>query len=305
MPKIHRFSKILFLALFCALFVKTPVFASQRLQISPTSAHIELSPTEPYSGSLRVSNIGDETIEYEVSVSPFTVSDRDYVPNFDTLDLTINAITKWISLSNATGTLTPGASTYVYYTVTTPADAPSVGQYAALLARITSKDNSGATVVANSRVAMPIYAAVAGNNREEGTILKNSIQNIIFSAPLSASSVVKNTGNIHSDASYALEVFNFFSEDLAYSNVANPDTHTILPNTTRLVSVSWPDSPKLGLFTVRQTIKFIDQTSINEKLVFLCPTWLLFIFIFALVVLILRIVVAIKKRKSNKKHFRF
>ena len=55
-------------------------------------------------------------------------------------------------------------------------------------------------------------------------------------------------------------------------------------------TISWDGAPHLGIFKVKQTVKFLGETKTTEKLVFICPIWLLFI-ILAIIFLIIFLIV--------------
>ena len=79
------------------------------------------------------------------------------------------------------------------------------------------------------------------------------------------------------DRTYTLQVYPLFGNEEVYTNEENPEKRTILPETRRLNTMSWDGAPQLGIFRVKQTVKFLDDTKVTEKLVFICPLWFLFV----------------------------
>ena len=277
-----KFSLIaLALAMVASLGVGMTAFAedlpAKRLQISPVVQKITLERGENYRSSIKVQNTGAEDFKYLVSATHYSVRDESYDPDFDSAT-SYSEMTNWITFDWTEGTAHPNDSIEVPLTISVPQDVPSGGQYAAIVAQIVNDDegaggNVGVTNIV--RAAMLIFASVAGNTREQGEVIENNIPAFLFTTPLSVSSLVKNSGNVHADASYTLQVYPLFSDEEVYTNEEVPTTYTILPETQRYNTISWEGAPQLGIFRVVQTIKFLDKTSTNSRIVFICPMWFL------------------------------
>ena len=74
----------------------------------------------------------------------------------------------------------------------------------------------------------------------------------------------------------------------------------VMPNTERYYSQKY-DLPPFGIFRVRQTIRIFDEESITEKMVIVCPIWLIFIILFIIFALIFYFVAKAKARKKAAK----
>ena len=172
------------------------------------------------------------------------------------------------------------------YTVNVPKDAPAGGQYAALMAQTSDGNSENATVVVTRRVGMVLYASVPGETRETGEIIKNTVNTFYFNPPVTVSSLVKNTGNVEQTAKYTVKIYPLFSDETIFSNEDEPDYRDTYPETTRFNSITWEKAPQIGIFNVEQKIEFAGQVSTVNKLVLICPLWLLFI-IFALLFFII------------------
>ncbi|MBR0403430.1 hypothetical protein IJI55_02685 [Candidatus Saccharibacteria bacterium] len=270
------------------------------IAVSPPKQRVSLNPGDTYTGSFTVYNKGDEEYKYKVEVTPYSVETQDYVSNF-TNENTYNQIAKWITVdSSTTGSLKPEESTEINYTVKVPTDAPGGAQYATIAT--TALDNSDGFMRTNTRVAMVFYAHIAGETREEGSILENNLPGIVFGGnKITASSLVENTGNTFSDAKYIMRVYPFGSSEEVYTNEDDPHTRIILPETKCYNSLSWDETPQLGLFTVEQTIEFMGQTSTTSKLVLVCPVWLIVIFVALILAIIFTIVTRARSRKQSRR----
>ena len=209
---------------------------------------------------------------------------------------------EWIKLEKDSGSVEPNNGDVVPFTITVPKDAPAGGQYATLIVQDDTEDpdGGGSIVIQNViRFAASIFAEVAGETRDEGKILENSIPSIVFSSPLRVGSTVKNEGNVHTDAEYILQVWPLFSDEEICTNEEKPETSLIMPDTERYHAQTC-NTPALGIFRVKQTVKIFGETSIVEKTILVCPLWLMFVVIFAIVFAISWFFTKNKNRKAKK-----
>lgn len=299
----HRLLCAVFLGAFCCFFWANSVFAAdgqpaQRLQISPVRQDIgDLKPGEKYTGTFKVQNIGSEAFKFSVGVSPYTVANENYDQDYDT-ETEYTDIVNWIKFSQESGEVKPNGEVEVAYTITVPADVAAGGQYAILYAEIASDgqvENTGLSTI--QRVGMKLYTNIEGNTRKTGSVIENKIPTFLFNPPISASSIVENTGNTHANVKYTLQVYPLFGDEEVYTNEEDPTTLVLLPDTRRLNTVSWDGAPALGIFRVKQTVSFWDETSTTEKVVFLCPIWFIFIILLIIFCIIFWIVSRIRNRK--------
>lgn len=284
-----------------------PTFAKSKTSISPPKADFTLQPGQSYRASFTLSNPGDESLKYKSYVTPYSVdgNDQDYAaPNYSKAGK-YNTITDWIKLDSEGGELAPGDHTSISYTINVPKDATPGGQYATIaIEEAKDTDNKNGSDIstgfqARSRVAMVIYGAVAGQVQKTGNIIDNNISSFYFNPPLTATSLVENTGNVHQEAEYILQVFPLFSNEEAYTNEEKPTVFTILPETRRFITQSWDGAPSLGIFKVKQTVRFAGNESVTEKVVIICPMWLVFLVIFGIVFLVVYLIARSKMRKGS------
>ena len=279
------------------------------LTFGPTSQRVSLQPGEKYRSSVIVSNpatsAGDT--KFALFVYPYTVTNDNYDPAFDKMN-TYTQIVDWITLDKTEGTLAPNDNMEIGFTIDVPEDAPAGGQYAAIVAQDMTNlenNNSGNVQIASiSAVGSIVVADVAGQTREYGEIFENNMPTFVMSAPFTASAGVKNTGNVHTDAKSVLQIWPLFSGEEIYTNEESEDNEQlVVPDTTRYFFNTWEDVPVVGIFRARQTVTIFDETSVNEKIIVICPLWLLFIVIFLIVLLLIWFVtlIARKVRKSKNK----
>ncbi len=293
------------------------------MTISPPKQKIVLVPGETFEGVIRVSNSahakGD--LHYSASIGSFGLG-KDEEGNIDYNDTDVDTVTSynqmmnWITLGKESGTVEPNGTDVVPFTISVPSDAPAGGQYATII----FQDDSGngttgdgnVSIESVVRFASSIIAEVAGETRDEGAILENSIPSFIFNNKLSATSTVRNDGNVHTDASYVLQVWPLFGdEEIECIDKTKPvsdkvemtlpgtdekvmaSTSLIMPETERY-HVEECNLPMIGIFRAKQTVNIFGETSVAEKTVFVCPLWLLFIIVFAIVLIIIWLVMRAK-----------
>ena len=281
----------------------TPVYAEEipkrRLQLSPAKFDLdELKPGETKEITLKVQNTGSEKFGYEVSVTPYSVVGEEYQQDFSA-ETNYTDIVDWISLSETEGEVEPDQQNLITIKVEVPQDVPAGGQYAAIMVRMkenTQASGEGAAITAYKQAGSIIFASVDGETRKTGSIVESKIPSFLFTPPITATSVVENTGNIHSNATYILQVYPLFGSEEVYTNEESPLRIPILPETRRLNTISWDGAPQLGIFKVKQTVKFLDKTEVTEKVVFLCPIWFLLIILAIIFLLIFLIVSRIFKK---------
>lgn len=290
---------------FVAHLFGSPVFADEEkseitLQVSPVKQKISLTPGSSYSGTFKVQNVGNVAFNYTTSATPYSVVDESYNPNYESI-ATYTQMAEWITIDKKTGsgTLQPGETVDVTYTVNVPNDVPAGGQYAVLMAQTESGNADNATVAVIRRVGMILYATVPGETRAEGEIVKNTVNSFYFNPPLTVSSLVKNTGNIEQSATYTVRIYPLFSKEAVFSNEDEPSVKDIYPETSRFNSITWEGAPQIGIFNVEQKIEFAGQISTVNKLVLICPLWLLFI-IFALLFMMIFWLVSRARNRKNE-----
>lgn len=313
MKKITRAITVAIIAAVCAAssirMASAETSTTSSLTFGPTSQRVSLKPGEKYRSSVVVSNPATSTgdTKFSLYVSPYTVTNDDYDPAFDQMG-TYTQIVDWIELDKTEGTLAPNTNMEIGFTVNVPEDAPAGGQYAAIVAQdMTGLDggsNSGLQIGSISAVGSIVVADIAGQTREYGEIVENNVPSFVFNPPYTASAGVKNTGNVHTDATSILQIWPLFSDEEVYTNEESEDNaKLVLPDTTRYFFNTWADAPAMGVFRARQTVTIFGETSVNEKIIVLCPMWLLFVVIFLIALLAIWIITMIvrKVRRSKAK----
>ncbi|MCR5700085.1 MAG: DUF916 domain-containing protein [Candidatus Saccharibacteria bacterium] len=278
------------------------------LMVSPPDQEIILTPGEVYEGSLKVSNPNDATtdLKYSVSVGAFSQKQSDgSKDDYGTVDTetktAYNQMMDWIELGKESGTVAPNTTDNIPFKIVVPSDAPAGGQYATILVRDDSKlGNTSGNVTINSltQIASIIYAEVAGETHEEGAILENNVPSFLLDNKLGTTSMVQNNGNVHTDATYVLQVWPLFSDEEICTNEENPTTSLIMPETSKYY-VENCNLPSMGIFRAKQTVKIFGETSIVEKTIIVCPIWMLFLIFFIIAAIIIWVMMRVQGRKKS------
>lgn len=283
-------------------------YAKRSFVLSPMSQRIMLVPGEAFVGSISIANPADsdEDFNYIVDKSPFYPVNKD---GNDYGDVTyserndMNMIIDWTTLEDEVGTLAPDETKEITFTIDVPIDAPAGGQYMALLVRENVEKQvieGSATITEIMQMSHIVYAEVIGETRKEGSILENNVPSFVTNSELTTTSMVRNDGNVHTDAEYILQVWPLFSDEEICTNAEKPNSVMILPNTQRYNSQSCK-LPSVGVFRVRQTVKIFGEESVVEKTIIVCPIWLLFIILFVIILFVIWIFTRTKSKKSSKK----
>lgn len=305
MNRSHFLLTAIISAFITTFFLATPTFALDgiTLQISPTSHKIALDPGNEYTDSVSIQNLNDQPIKYKMSLRPYQASDIFYNPDFAT-ENNYTQIVKWITFAEPSGELAPHSNKDIKYTIKVPADVPSGGQYATIVAETPAQTQAGSIEIISS-VGSILYAHIGSNTREEGSLVSQNIWPFQIGSPITTENTVKNTGNVDFDVTTTLKVSKLLTGNTVYDDSEDPLVQTVLPDSTRFIRSSWYDTPKLGVFTVTQTTSFLDQTYDLSGIVIVCPLWLTLviatIIALAIFLLIFNLIRYLKNRARRRK----
>lgn len=287
------------LSLLAALGFSVPTFADSQFSVSPMNQKIILTPGETYKGTFIITNPASSPADfnYKLTAGPFYVNEKydiQYTNNGD-----YNKIVDWIELPKSTGAIAPNSSEEVEFIVHVPAEAPAGGQYATINVASNEETPTGGTIniQATYSIAHIIYAEIAGTTVRKGEIPNISVPGFIFSGNISGTSSITNTGNVHGEGVYILEVYPLFSSEPYYTNEEEPEKKNILPDRTLVSTSYWEETPTFGIFNVVYSAEFEGVTREVKKMVIVCPLWALITICALILILILWLISRAKKRK--------
>ena len=285
------------------------------LTVAPMNQSIIIDPGDSYETSFRISNPSASTQDtyYKIEVEPFYTNEKGEVTYSAEADH--GEIAKWVTFNIPTeGKLEPNDTKDVVFTIDVPQNAPAGGQYLSVLVTASAKptdddggssssdgEESAATIKEVKKMAHLVYAEIAGSTNKKGEIFDMNLPSFLLSGNITGSASVKNTGNVHGDAKYTLQVFPLFSDEEIYTNEEKPATFTVLPDRQLFKEVSWDQTPSMGIFNAVFTVEFEGKTEQVSKMIIICPVWLLFLIIFIVFAIIIWIVLRVKNRGKKSR----
>lgn len=275
--------------------------------VLPMSQRFSLEAGQTYEGSIMISNSvnATEDFAYRVSVTPYSIIGDSYAADFSTVNA-YTTITDWITIDNPTGLLHPNEHHSIHFTITVPDDAPAGGQYAAL---VVGEDPNAETLTAEGvnvsnvlQLASVIYADVTGIIKRDGEILDNYLPGFSLDNHVTASAIVQNRGNVHSDAIIAINVDNLLTGESIFPIEEDDDKfrEIVMPESTRYITRTIDNLPPLGIIKLRQTVYFNDIVSTKEQTLIICPLWFIFLVTFAIVSVITLLIARHHHRRKTK-----
>ena len=290
------------------------------LQVSPVSRSLTLKPGEAYDGEFTVSNIGSEDFSVKVYASPFSVIGEQYDHDYSS-SKNYNQIHRWITFDRPEYTLAVGESIEVTYHIQVPENVPAGSQHAVLFAESGGNNSDSGGIQAISRVGVRLSAHISGQTHEEVAITDYSLPTILIyffgdsqevdkeqtsaqkstaatrirNSQVSATSKVKNSGNVDVRARYRFNITPYFGGDSVYSK----DEHALIyPDSEYRHSVAWDNTPRLGLFSVTYNVTAGSAKRDETRVVFVAPAWLLVIVLILLTIFTIWIILKVKKRRQ-------
>lgn len=274
--------------------------------VLPMSQRFNLTPGGSVKGKITIVNPADATedFHYQVSVTPYGVSDENYTADLTT-DSNRTMISKWIKIDEPKGVIKPNESKDVTFTINVPNDAPGGGQYAtiAIASDESSAKDEGVAVQNVFEMASVVYGLVAGETTHEGKIIENNVPGFVVNNPVMLGAVISNGGNVHEDASFVIAVSNFFTGQVILPTEEDDGQYSelIMPETTKNIEREVSGMPALGVMKISQTIYYQGEVSTVEKNVIICPIWFLILLIATICAIVATIVLIAKKHRKNKK----
>ncbi len=215
----------------------TSVHTAQALTISPPSLEFGVQPGQQANLEIKLYNEdATQPIDVTTETTTWTSGAKPGEPNFQE-SATAEDIAKWITVDKGPIKLDAQGRTTVPVSVNVPADATPGGHYGAIL--FTFKNPNAAQngqISITPKVATLFLVRVDGPNVVESGLIQSfgitggstSFQHL----PVSFTTVIQNTGNIHIKPKGAITITNSFGKMVATIDF-NTEKGATLPTTTR------------------------------------------------------------------------
>ncbi len=297
--------KLIFAGLFVALAIvlvpAASAFADDKagtvgVTVSPMYQKKVLAPGYTEVGTFTVSNPAQSAgpVSFSVEIRPFSY-DSEKGEVFAEKE-NYSEIVDWITLETTEGTLEPNEHREISFTIDVPEDTTAGGQYAAIIVK--SLNSQVGPINESFELAHLIYAEVSGEAIRKGNVDSAEVPGFLLSGDIYGGATITNEGNVHSYATQVLKVLPLFGNEEYFTNEEDPQSNLIMPDATRYTSVKWDGTPSMGIFRVKYAIEFEGVTSEVEKVVIVCPLWLLITIVVAIALLFVRIFF----NKKDKEH---
>ena len=292
---------------------ETPVSGGMSISLTPTSKILQIKPGAVYDETLAVRNDGETTIRVEVYAAPYSYvysNEEDLYKLGFTNENNFTQIARWISFRDSNGnyvekpvfSIDPGDVLEVAFRITTPANIPSGGQYAAIFAHTLSVPTTGGGIRTEASPGMVVY----GRSNEGEVVIDSEItelgieqKDVDNKSSIFASAKVKNTGNVDFTATGALKVEPIIGFG-SYESPATTGRMSIIPEAELVVSDAWTDAPSFGLYKATWTITVGDKTEVIEKVIFRISPLIMIAAISVLTIIVISIIMVIRKRKERR-----
>jgi hypothetical protein len=246
-----------------------------------------------------------------MSVKPYSVKDAKYEDISYDNQTNYTQISRWITFPQIEYKLKAGEAVDVPFVVTVPEDVPAGGQYAVIFASTTGsqKVSDGRMINAIYQPGMLVLGHVNGETREEGKVQSMEIKSFqppkrvagVNEHPVTGTAIVKNSGNTDFTVSSSMTINSIFTD----KEVAKVKTQefVVFPETERQLSLSWKDSPQVGIYKIRQTLTVLGKKHQITKIVLVISPTVVVIAAIILVLLAVGLRVFFRRRsgKSGKK----
>lgn len=277
---------------------------AMRIQVSPTDNRVSLNKGETTEYFFNVDNTGTEPYNFKVYVTPYSVTNEKYSPNFSN-ETSHTMVRRWIDFKNDAGeyvkentySVEPGQRKEVHYRIVVPEDIPGGGQYAMIFIEALPKnDNNTGGIRTISRLGYRIFGRTNGETKEAAEIISHDMDSFYTSGKVKTTGVVKNDGNADFNAIFKFKVEKIFGGTVFEDSKG----YDVLPETTRNIEMVWEDTPAFGIYRITSTMSVLDQTRSVTKIVLIIPVFMIVILLMLLTITIAWFIILYRKRQAQK-----
>lgn len=290
------------------------------ISISPISEIIQLSSGSNYEKQFTVTNDGDDVVNFEVFVAPYSYiyseSDDTYTLGF-TNENDYTQLTRWIKIMDSAGSFVRNPrfsiqgkeSIDITYRINTPESMPAGGQYAVIFVHTLAEAGNNNGIKTEASPGIIIYGRAEGETKISGEISGLGISQIITKdsgnggvstlGHINATAKVKNTGNIDFNATAILKVEGIFG-GAYYETPENKARTSIIPESELTLTDEWENTPVFGLYKATWTVTAAGETQTIDQMIFINPVPFIIVTIIILTIVVAWITIMLRKRKQRR-----
>ncbi|MCB9821065.1 hypothetical protein H6798_00810 [Candidatus Nomurabacteria bacterium] len=267
------------------------------LNVSPTVIELDANRGNLVSGSFKVVNGSDVSVDLIATPKNFTASDEEGGVDI-TEQPTQYSLASWINVSPETVEVPSRGSQVFEYTINVPADAEPGGHFGVIIVSTDPQkvDLTGPSVV--QEVGPLILVRVPGDTQEKASVVEFSADNFKQSGPIELITRVENQGNVHFKPQGKIEIKNMFGNTVTSIDL---EERNVLPGTIRKLVNEWnPGGFTVGRYTANLTIVYGE----NNQIASASTTFIIFPYktiLPALLGLIVTIVLIVRNRSRIRK----
>lgn len=244
--------------------------AGQGLEISPPLLDLKADPGQVIKTQIRVRNVTKDTLIVKAQFEDFVANGEDGQPKIllNANEKSPYSIKDWLG-APATVTLASQQREVMDVTVTVPKDASPGGHYGVVRFTGTPPELEGTGVSLSASVGTLILVNVSGNVTQSAKVAElftshNGKRGNLFEyGPVTITTRVQNTGNIHFQPKGTIQVTNMFGKNV-YVEQLNQDNRNILPGSIRKFEQTMNNKLLFGRYTVRADVVYGSDSQITS-----------------------------------------
>ncbi len=267
---------------------------AESITLSPTTQRYSFDAGDVITDEIIIVNDGDTAYDVLIYAEPYGINDTTDDPTYAGTTNANADLYEWVQIPKTRWHIEAGKTVNIPYVIRSSATAAPGGHYGVIFAEIQPEDgDTGVSVARKKRVGTVVYAKVAGNIIESGSVTSMTLDNYQTQAPLVASADVKNAGNVDFLAKVTMTIRDVFG-NVKHKGVIE---RNVLPGITLTMDAAWDKPTWIGLYKVQVSSEVLDKTESKDAYVLLAPVW----FIFTVVAIALAgVVYALRRpRKSS------
>lgn len=271
---------------------------SPMMQVAPVIEEFSLDPASQEEKHITVTNQSDQNLKIQIYFAPYSILN-------DTSDFESESeytqIYHWLKVKDdnsdykdaADFTIQPNSAKDIYYRVNVPESAPGGSQHACLFVETIPEEAESSGITTVSRTAVKIFADVSGETVKDAEILNLNTDTFVIDGKVTATTTVKNIGNIDIKPALTLKLSTLSGETV----FSDTKSVMIFPENEANIKVEWPNTPAFGVYHLIAITNVLGKNSTIEKTIIILPSWFIILFI-AVLVLIIVLLTKFKRKKN-------